>query len=57
MQPTEYLLVLSGLCLGVPVGFAIAAAITAGRIRHASKQSWAAAARFYRLRQAESAKS
>ena len=54
MTPTEYLLVLSGIGLGLPLGFAIATAITAVRISRAAKQSWAAAERFYRLRAAES---
>lgn len=53
MTPTEFILIFSGLGLGLVIGFAIATFITACRIRVACKASWAAAERFYRHRNAE----
>jgi hypothetical protein len=53
MQPENYLLLLAGAGAGAAIGFAIATAITALRIRRAHLESWAAAERFYARRFAE----
>ena len=52
MQPTEYILPSACLILGIMLGMALGLAVTAARIARAAKESWAAAERFHRLREA-----
>ena len=50
MTPTELILIISGAGLGATVGFALAAIVFAGRVRHSARDAWRDANRYYSVR-------